>query len=158
MGEVRGRVPAHSYEVEFRLVAERKEMIIMELIMARHIIEQTASMLDQVIPDWMTRVDRNKIDIFSCKKCIIGQLFPDEPTFYDGMDALRELVIDSNVIAPTERLSSTALGLNSGWHPASRFADLDLSDESDMSEAYLSMATLTLAWRQLIDDRASASV
>ncbi len=135
----------------------------MELIMARHIIEQTASMLDQVIPDWVTRVDRDKIDIFSGQKCIIGQLFPGELSFHDGMDRLRELVIDSKIIAPTERLSSTALGVNSGWHPASRFADLDLGDESDMSEvylmdvAYIGMDALTLAWQQLIDDRVSAS-
>lgn len=130
----------------------------MKLIMARHIVEQTASMLDQVIPDWMARVDRNKIDIFSCKQCIIGQLFPDEPSFFDGMDVLRELVIDSNVITPVERLSGTALGLNSGWHPASRFDGLDMGDTPLFDEVYLHVGMLTLVWRQLFDDRASASV
>jgi hypothetical protein len=123
----------------------------MKLIMARHVAEQTAALLDQVIPGWVSLINRDTLNIASCERCIVGQLFPDEATFTDGMLRLYELFSDAGI---TGHGASITLGLNDGWHDSAKFADLDLGDMFDSTDQYwLDNDTLTLAWQQLIDDR-----
>jgi hypothetical protein len=133
---------------------QKGERIIMKLIMARHIVEQTASMFDQIMPGWEARIDRDTLDISSAEKCVVGQLFPAAPSFMEGMVALRSLLADSRILISLT--SSVKLGLTGGYHRRARFADLDIGDVAwdDDDEVYLYCEVLTLAWQQLIDDRA----
>lgn len=38
-------------------------------------VRECAELLDEVMPDWYTKIDERKLNLTSCSKCIIGQLY-----------------------------------------------------------------------------------
>jgi len=51
----------------------------------RETIQNGASLLDNHMPNWYDKIDLEKLDMFSCEHCILGQLYG---TFHAGYDKL----------------------------------------------------------------------
>ncbi len=119
----------------------------MELIMARHLAEQTAAILDQIMPDWTSRIDSDRLDVSSENECIIGQLFPGV-SFSAGMQLLRDLTSEVGIAGE----SPSRMGLIYGWHSGDEFKGVPQTASHDYWVGYY---TLTQAWRQLLNDRAA---
>lgn len=44
------------------------------------------ALLDEKCPDWVNRIDLSRLDIASCNRCILGQLFGDFGRGYEPLD------------------------------------------------------------------------
>lgn len=75
---------------------------------AEHIVRQSASMLDQISPEWWTseRVELGTLDIASGSRCLLAQSFGSVaasclccsgPSFGAGLDVVLELISDAGI-------------------------------------------------------------
>jgi hypothetical protein len=122
---------------------------------SRHLVEKTAAILDQVMPGWEGRIDRHSLDISSGQRCIIGQLF-SRNFFYQGMEDLEGLMRVARIPINTGHIDEGRFGFISSWVKADAFADMPgFAEMNTTDEEWIDMDSLTVAWRDLLEDRAN---
>jgi hypothetical protein len=93
-------------------------------------VARGAALLDEKQPGWWQRIYPDIIDIDSCERCVLGQVYEAE---------------DGNDYGYSTGL--TALGIDLGGPEHDHGFDCDWDEQED----------LTAAWRELIESRRAAS-
>ena len=87
-------------------------------------IQAGIALLDEQVPDWCERIDLETLDLFSGRRCVLGQVYadkmqPEKPGFYIGID---KLGLSSSQASNCAFLPGLTLAVtwHTEWHEAIR--------------------------------------
>lgn len=100
-------------------------------------VERGAALLDEKVQGWSARVDADRLDLRSCRDCVVGQVFADLVYDDDGYD----------VVAYDEGIYQLGITRRGAGETAHGFSLPHWSDDDD------DYAALTALWRSEIEAR-----
>jgi hypothetical protein len=134
---------------------------------AEHIVRQSASMLDQVSPDWWTaeRVNLGTLDIASRSNCLLAQSFGrieaecaccSDRSYSVGLERVFDLVADAGLVREGEYRDHFAEmhGFAGGYIAVDR----EVFPDSEDSRVFIPSATFTAPWGRVIRERRDALI
>lgn len=132
---------------------------------AEHIVRQSASMLDQISPEWWTaeRVELGTLDIASGSRCLLAQSFGrieagcsccSDQSYSTGLDRVLELTSDAGlsaeVDADDDRIDfAAAHGFCGGYVDIDR----EIFPDAEYGRVFIPTVLLTEPWIKVIRER-----
>lgn len=139
---------------------------------AEHIVRQSASMLDQISPEWWTaeRVELGTLDIASGSRCLLAQSFgrveaecsccsdqsySTDQSYSIGLDHMLELLIDACLIR--ESYDRVDFSVDHGFTGGYVSVDREAFPDSTEQRVFIDADMFTGPWVTVIRERRDAA-